>query len=178
MLDVIHHPTSNTQHFMKIEETTIVETNDFKVLIYPASRALSAKEVKEITEKLYDFLPTWNAHGKGLTSSFKIDYKQFIVITVDEEKVQASGCSMDSLNGLMREIDADYQLGIFDRMKACYKENDEVKTMKLADFRTAIRNGEISENVEVFDFSKDTYVNYLSDFLLPLKRSWAGIYIS
>ena len=65
---------------MKIEESTIVETNDFKVIIYPASRALTAKEVKEITEKLYDFLPTWNAHGKGLTSSFKIDHKQFIII--------------------------------------------------------------------------------------------------
>lgn len=159
---------------MKIEESTIVETNDFKVIIYPASRALTAKEVKEITEKLYDFLPTWNAHGKGLTSSFKIDHKQFIIITVDEEKVQASGCSMDSLNGIMREIEAEYQLGIFDRMKACYKENGEVKTMKLTDFRTAVRNGEISEEVEVFDFSKDTYVNYLSDFLLPFKRSWAG----
>ncbi len=63
---------------MKIEESTIVETNDFKVIIYPASRALTAKEVKEITEKLFDFLPTWNAHGKGLTSSFKIDHKKFI----------------------------------------------------------------------------------------------------
>jgi hypothetical protein len=59
-------------------------------------------------------------------------------------------------------------------MKACYKENGEVKTMKLTEFRAAVRNGEISEEVEVFDFSKDTYVNYLSDFLLPFKRSWAG----
>lgn len=159
---------------MKIEESTIVETNDFKVIIYPASRPMTAKEVKEITEKLYDFLPSWNAHGKSLSSSFKIDYKQFIIITVDEEKVEASGCSMDSLNGLMRQIEADYQLGVFDRMKACYKDNSEVKTMKLTDFRAAVRNGEISDEVEVFDFSKDTYVNYLSDFLLPLKRSWAG----
>lgn len=159
---------------MKIEESSIVETDDFKVLIYPASRALTAKEVKEITEKLFDFLPSWNAHGKALTSSFKIDYKQFIIITVDEEKVQASGCSMDSLNGIMRELDNIYSLGLFDRMKACYIENGEVKTMKLMDFRSAVKSGEISEEVEVFDFSKDTYVNYLSDFLLPLKRSWAG----
>lgn len=159
---------------MKIEESTIVETDDFKVIIYPASRAMTAKEVKEITEKLYDFLPSWNAHGKSLTSSFKIDYKQFIIITVDEEKVQASGCSMDSLNSLMRELDADYQLGIFDRMKACYLEDGEVKTVKLTDFRSAVRNGEIGAEIQVFDFSKDTYVNYLSDFLLPFKRSWAG----
>lgn len=160
---------------MKIEESSIVETDDYKVLIYPASRAMTAKEVKEITEKLYDFLPTWNAHGKSLTSSFKIEHKQFIILSVDEEKAQASGCSMDSLNGLMRKIDNEYQLGIFDRMKACYLQEGEVKTMKLSDFRDAVRNGSLSEGVEVFDFSKDTYVNFLSDFLLPLKRSWAGM---
>ncbi len=158
---------------MKIEESTAVETSDFKILIYPASRSLQAKEVKEITEKLYDFLPTWNAHGKSLTSSFKIDYKQFVIISVDEEKVQASGCSMDSLNRLMREIDKEYQLGMFDRMKACYRENDEIKTLSLIEFRNKIKSGEL-QNIEVFDFSKDTYVNYLSDFLLPLNRSWAG----
>lgn len=163
---------------MKIEESTITETEDFRVLIYPASRPMTAKEVKEITEELYDFLPTWNAHGNKLTSSFKIDYSQFIIITVDEEKVQASGCSMDSLNGKMREIDAKYSLGLFDRMKASYLENNEVKTMKLTDFRNAVKNGEISTEIQVFDFSKDRFVSYLSDFLLPLKRSWAGIYVS
>lgn len=163
---------------MKIEESTITETSDFKVLIYPASRPMSAKEVKEITETLYDFLPGWNAHGKGLTSSFKIDYSQFIIITVDEEKVQASGCSMDALNGVMRKMDAQYHLGLFDRMKACYIQNGVVQTQKLSDFRNAVKGGEISQDTEVFDFSKDTYVNYLSDFKLPLTRSWAGIYLT
>lgn len=162
---------------MKIEESTIVETNDYKVIIYPASRPMSAKEVKKITEKLFDFLPTWNAHGKSLTSSFKIDFSQFIIITVDEEKVSASGCSMDALNGIMKEIDLEFQLGLFDRMKACYFENKEVKTMKLVDFRNAVKNQQLSKEIEVFDFSKDTYVNYLSDFKLPLVRSWAGIYL-
>ena len=75
---------------MKIEESTSVETNDYKVIIFPASRAFTAKEVKEITEKLYDFLSTWAAHGKPLSSSFKIEHKQFIIITVDEEKEVAA----------------------------------------------------------------------------------------
>ncbi|MBS1573123.1 MAG: hypothetical protein JST62_12060 [Bacteroidetes bacterium] len=162
---------------MKIEESTIVETNDYKILIYPASRQMSAKEVKEITEKLFDFLPSWNAHGKSLSSSFKIDFSQFIIISIDEEKVQTSGCSIDSLNGLLKQIDQEYQLGLFDRMKACFVENQTVKTMKLQDFRNAIKNKEISTEIEVFDFSKNTYISYLSDFKLPLYRSWAGIYL-
>lgn len=162
---------------MKITDSEIIETNDYRVIIYPASRPFVAKESKAITEKLFDFLSTWQAHSKALSSSFKIEKNQFIIITVDEDVEPASGCSMDALNGIMREIDAEYNLGLFDRMKACYVENGEIKTMKLQDFRTLLKNGEISHDIEVFDFSKSTYVSFLSDFLLPLKRSWAGVYV-
>lgn len=162
---------------MKIEESTSVETNDYKVIIFPASRALTSKEVKEITEKLYDFLSSWAAHGKPLSSSFKIEHKQFIIITVDEEQETASGCSLDALNGMMREIDKTYELGLFDRMKACFMQDGEIKTLPLIDFRNKIKSGELKE-IEVFDFSKDTYLSYLSHFLQPLYKSWAGIYLS
>lgn len=162
---------------MKIEESNIVETNDYRVIIYPASRPFTPKESKVITEKLYDFLATWAAHGKPLSSSFKIEKNQFIVVCVDEEKEAASGCSIDSLGGIMKEIDQEFQLGLFDRMKASFVENGEIKTMKLQDFRKGLKEGDISGDIEVFDFSKNSYVAFLSDFLLPLKRSWAGIYI-
>ena len=162
---------------MKIEESNIVETNDYRVIIYPASRPFSPIESKKISETLYDFLATWAAHGKPLSSSFKIEKNQFVVICVDEEKEAASGCSIDALGQVMRELDAEFNFGFFDRMKASFVENNEVKTMKLQDFRAALKDGSLSHDIEVFDFSKNTYVNFLSDFLLPLKRSWAGVYV-
>ncbi len=158
---------------MKIQESTITETSDFRVIIYPASRPFTAKESKAITEKLYDFLSTWAAHGKPLSSSFKIENNQFVVICVDEEKEAASGCSIDSLSSVFRELDKEFDFGFFDRMKACFVQNGEVRTLKLQDFRNGLKTGEIPQDIEVFDFSKDTYVNFLSDFLLPFKRSWA-----
>ncbi|MFC6266933.1 hypothetical protein [Frigoriflavimonas asaccharolytica] len=163
---------------MKIEATTITETEDFRIIIYPASRPFTAKEAKIITEKIFDFLPTWAAHGKPLSASFKIVKNQFVIISVDEEQEAASGCSIDSLGQIFRSLDSEFQLGFFDRMKASFVENDEVKTMKLQDFRAALKNKEISEEIEVFDFSKNTYVDFLNNFLLPLKQSWAGIYIN
>lgn len=162
---------------MKIEESTIVETNDYRVIIYPASRAFTPKESKVITEKLYDFLATWAAHGKPLSSSFKIEKNQFIIVCVDEDVEAASGCSIDELGGVIRAIEEEFQLGLFDRMKATFVENGEVKTLKLQDFRNGLKSGEISKEIEVYDFSKNTYVAFLSDFLLPLRRSWAGIYV-
>ena len=161
---------------MKIEESSIVETNDYRVIIYPASRPFTAKESKIIAEKLYDFLSDWVAHGKPLSSSFKIEKNQFLVICVDEEKEMASGCSIDALGKVIRELDDEFQLGFFDRMKASFVENGEVKTLKLQDFKAKLKNGELSKDIEVFDFSKNTYLDFLSHFLQPLARSWAGIY--
>lgn len=162
---------------MKIEESTITETSDYRVIIYPASRPFTARESKIITEKLYDFLATWAAHGKPLDSSFKIEKNQFIVICVDEEQEAASGCSIDELGRTMRGIDEEFQLGLFDRMKASYVQNGETKTLKLQEFKKGLKDGTIPTDIEVFDFSKSSYVAFLSDFLLPLRRSWAGIYV-
>lgn len=158
---------------MQIEESKIVETTDYRVIIYPASRPFTAKESKTIAERLYDFLGDWAAHGKELSSSFKIEKNQFIIICVDEEKEVASGCSIDALGKVMRELDAEFELGLFDRMKASFVENGEVKTLKLSDFKSKIRNGELSKDIEVFDFSKNTYLDFLSHFLQPFSRSWA-----
>ena len=159
---------------MKIEESNVVETNDYRVIIYPASRPFETKEAKIITEKLFDFLATWAAHGKPLSSSFKIEKNQFIIVCVDEEKEAASGCSIDALGKIMREIDEEYQLGLLDRMKASFVENGEVKTLKLLDFKNKLRNGELSKDIQVFDFSKNTYLDFLSHFLLPFEKSWAS----
>lgn len=162
---------------MKIEESNIVETNDYRVIIYPASRPFTAKESKAISEKLFDFLATWAAHGKPLSSSFKIEKNQFVIICVDEEKEMASGCSIDSLTAVIRELEEEFNFGFFDRMKASFVEKGEIKTLKLQDFKKQLREGNISQDIEVFDFSKSTYVSFLSDFLLPLKKSWAGVYV-
>jgi len=162
---------------MKIESTEIIETSDYRVIIYPASRAFSPKEEKDIAEKVYDFLSNWQAHGNDLFASFRIEKNQFIIICVDEDKEKASGCSMDALNGIMRKINTEYNLGLFDRMKASYLENDKVKTLNLADFRNKVKNGEIANNVDVFDFSKNTYLDFLNGFLQPLKESWAGRFL-
>lgn len=162
---------------MRIEESIPAEVNDYRVIVYPASKPFSARESKIIAEQLYDFLSTWAAHGKPLSSSFKIEKNQFVVVCVDEEKEAASGCSIDSLGGVMRKLDDEFQFGFFDRMKACFVENDEIKTLRLQDFRSGLKNNEISKDIQVFDFSKNSYLTFVDEFLLPLEESWAKIYV-
>lgn len=162
---------------MQLESSEVLETKNYKVVVYPASRQFTTKEVKDISEKVYDFLGTWQAHGKDLYASFKIEKNQFLIVCVDMEKEVASGCSIGNMNDYIREIDQQYQLGFFDRMKACYVDDGEVKTMKLQQFKQGLKDGSIPKDIAVFDFSKDNYLDFSSDFLLPLEDSWAGAYL-
>lgn len=138
-------------------------------IIFPASRKIGLDEEREIILKTVKFLDLWSAHGMLLESQISIAYQQFIIISVDEEVVPASGCSLDVLNRFMREVDQKYHLGLFDRMKVCYVENQQIKTMKLQNFRIALENKSFSTDIQIFDFSKPNE----EGFLLPLCKSWA-----
>ena len=147
-----------------------------KTIIFPASRSINHEEKLDIFMKIKDFLTSWKAHGNPLQSNVCIEYEQFIIIRVDENIEPASGCSLDALNNFIRKIEQKYQLGLFNRMKALFLENNTLKTLKLRDFRAALKNKELRSDILVFDFSSNNEEECSKRFLLPLKESWAKDY--
>lgn len=152
-------------------------TKNFRIIIFPASRPILENEQLDILQKTSTFLKKWKAHGEPLFAEIEIVYQQFIIIKIDETQTMASGCSLDNLNGIMRKIEAQYQLGIFNRMKACFLENNKVKTMPLSDFRLSVKENKINNDVKVFDFSVANADDFQRKFLLPLNESWAKTFI-
>ena len=149
---------------------------DTKTIIFPASRSINHEEKLDIFMKIKDFLTSWKAHGNPLQFNVCIEYEQFIIIRVDENIEPASGCSLDALNNFIQKIEQKYQLGLFDRMKAIFLENNILKTLKLKDFRNALKDKKISTDILIFDFSPDSEEEFSKRFLLPLKESWAKDY--
>lgn len=149
---------------------------DTKTIIFPASRSINHEEKLDILMKIKDFLTSWKAHGNPLQSNVCIEYEQFIIIRVDENIEPASGCSLDALNNFIRKIEQKYQLRLFNRMKAVFLENNTLKTLKLRDFRAALKNKELRSDILVFDFSSNNEEEFSKRFLLPLKESWAKDY--
>ena len=147
-----------------------------KTIIFPASRSINHEEKLDIFMKIKDFLTSWKAHGNPLQSNVCIEYEQFIIIRVDENIEPASGCSLDALNNFIRKIEQKYQLGLFNRMKALFLENNTLKKLKLRDFRAALKNKELRSDILVFDFSSNNEEEFSKRFLLPLKESWAKDY--
>ena len=42
------------------------------------------------------FIEAWTAHGKDLQAGYKIVYKRFIVIALNQNLNNATGCSIDA----------------------------------------------------------------------------------
>ena len=162
---------------MKAETPNSIETKNPRIMIYPSSRVLKSEEIQVVSERINDFLSDWTTHGEPLSASFKIERNKFLIIFIDEENAKAGRCSVDSLTSMIRDIDTEFGLDFLNRMKVSYIENGETKTINLLDFKKGIKNSSIPQNIEVFDFSKETYSDYLSGFLLPLEKSWARIYL-
>ena len=71
-----------------------------RVWVYQADRNLSDAEVQYINQTLDAQINNWAAHGAALVGAATILHKRFVVVSVDENHNQVSGCSMPRPVGL------------------------------------------------------------------------------
>jgi len=147
-------------------------SDDSRIWIFQANRKFSIEEKENITNKLNNFIGDWNAHGAELLAGFDLPYDQFIVVAVDENQAAASGCSIDKLTKLVREIDADYSLDLLNRMLVSYETNEKILIEKLPTFKQKVKEGAI-KNVNVFNNGISSLKDFKQNWLVPLEDSWA-----
>jgi len=87
-----------------------------RVWVYAASRPLT-KDDKAIAENLLNrFISQWATHGSAMTAGACVLFDRFLVIAADEQKMAASGCSIDSSVRVIKEIGQTISVDFFDRL--------------------------------------------------------------
>ncbi len=104
-----------------------------RLWVYAADRVFSAEEEAWINENIQQFLLGWNNHGKELTADGKVFENRFIVFTVNEAMVNASGCSIDSSVRFVKEIGTALKINFFDRLNLWVKSEDSFNRVHLSD---------------------------------------------
>ncbi|SFH20065.1 ABC transporter ATPase [Pedobacter insulae] len=143
-----------------------------KIWIYQSNRAFTANEVIEIQQKLDEFTAQWTAHGHQLKAKAEIRYNFFIVLIVDQESANATGCSIDSSVRVIKEIEQTYNVDLFDRFNVAYKINDEVYVNSKEDFETLISIKNVTSETIVFNNLVQTLAEYETKWEVPLVQSW------
>lgn len=122
-----------------------------RVWIYQSNRALTNQEVVFIKQRLLDFCNNWKAHQAHLKSSYQVLYNRFIVLLVDEQQLDASGCSIDSSVAIIKTLEKDFSLNLFDRTVVAYELKEKISTLPLVEFKKLVKADTIVFNNLVTD---------------------------
>ena len=143
-----------------------------RVWVYQSNRELTDSEVIDIRNRSAIFAEQWAAHGSKLRAAIEVFYNRFLVIFVDEDHAEASGCSIDSSVQFVRDLEVNHNISLMDRMLLAYKQGDDIKVEKMADFETSMENGTITEETIVFNNLVATKGDFESSWEVKLKDSW------
>jgi hypothetical protein len=143
-----------------------------RVWVYQSNRIFTDSEVLELEEQLFNFKSNWEAHGTKLSSAIELYYKQFVVIFVDESFQEATGCSIDKSVSLMKSIERKFGVDMLDKMNLTYKDGEEVKNIKMAEFQGKAQSGEFTSEMTVFNNLVITKEEFLSSWETKAKNSW------
>jgi len=143
-----------------------------RVWIYQSDRKFTSTEENQILNKLAAFTNQWKAHGNELLAKAEIRYGFFIILTVDESQAGVTGCSIDSSVRLIKEIENEYHVDLFNRFNIAYRVDDEVKVQGKEDFETLVNIKQVTPETIVFNNMVQTLADLDAKWEVPFKNSW------
>lgn len=144
-----------------------------RVWIYQSNQPLSDQQSEEIRQAAADFAQRWVSHNQQLKAAGTLLHNRFLVLLVDETQAGASGCSIDASVAFVKQLQAQYNVDFFDRMRFSYQDAaGEVHTVSRQAFEEAYREGQITGHTLVFDTLVKNKAELDNALLKPLEESW------
>lgn len=160
---------------MLVEFDTLPEES--RVWIYQSNRPFLEEEISEIKTKLKDFLKQWTAHGQNLQAGYKIVYRRFLVIALNQSLNNATGCSIDASVRFVQQLEEDYDVDLMDKMNVTYKNGEYIAHKSLLDFKQMAKNKSVSRNTIVFNNLVTNIAEFNENWEVPAHESWHGRFL-
>ncbi len=149
-----------------------------RIWIYQSDKLFSDIEVNQIATKIENFIDNWNNHGEGLKGSYQIKYNQFIILVVDEDHKSASGCSIDSSAQLIKQIEKEFNVDLFDKLKIAFKIKENINIVSMLDFQKYAKENKITKETIVFNNLVKTVAEYEYGWEVKASSSWHTRFLS
>lgn len=147
-----------------------------KVWIYLSDSELNGELHQLVLKAGESFVQSWKAHDVPLSASFEIIENRFIVVKVDETQYNASGCSIDKLLRLIKQLEADHQIQLLNRLLVAYKVNNGVEVVNASKVKDLLSDKTINENTLIYNVAASNSEEY-KNWLQPMKDTWLKKYL-
>jgi hypothetical protein len=144
-----------------------------RVWIYQCSRMLGLGEALQIEPILQDFVASWKSHGAAVKGYANLLFGQFIIIMADEsQSTTVGGCSTDSSVRMIKQIEQDLKLDMFNRQNLSFIIKDKIQILPFAQLNYAVENGFITPDTLFFNNLVATKKELIDKWIVPIKDSW------
>ena len=140
-------------------------SKDKSIFIFPYARPFSEIQYDAIRTELSQFLQTWNSHGSDLSSEFRIEENQFIIVGVDESSITVGGCSKDKLFKVISNLNSTLGLEIGTPGKFYVRSEDKVKELSRNELQNELSEGRLQPENELYP----TWITSGQDF----EKNWS-----
>jgi hypothetical protein len=95
----------------------------------------------------------------------------FLILAVDENKNDASGCSVDKAFRFVQSLEKEFQVSFLNRLNVAVLNEGIITVMNAGDLRQKIEKGEYSR-AKIFNNLIQHKSDLEDNWLIPLKNSW------
>lgn len=160
---------------MKINYQELLPTDfdtNSRVWIYQSNRIFSLQEALEIEVRLENFIQNWQAHGAPVKGYANLFFGQFIVLIADETSTSVSGCSTDSSVRIIKQIESDFKVSMFDRQSLAFVVKDKIQLLPMAQIGYALEHQIITSETLYVNNLVSNFADFKNKWLCPIKDSW------
>ena len=143
-----------------------------RVWIYQSNRIFTLSEAVQIEELLKDFASDWKSHGTPVKGYGNLFFGQFVIFMADETASGVSGCSTDSSVRIVKNIEKDFQVDMFDRQMLAFIINERIQLVPLSQVNNFLEERLLTADTLYFNNTILTKEELLKNWIIPVKKSW------
>ncbi|CAN5340271.1 hypothetical protein BH23GEM2_BH23GEM2_23610 [soil metagenome] len=144
-----------------------------RVWVFASPRPLSDAEERELLVGVDAFLQDWRAHGEPLTVARDWREHRFLAIAVDQRDAHASGCSIDGLYRVLKDVERSVGAQLLGGGTVHYRApSGEIRSLQRDEFAETADRGEVTRDTTVFDLTVSSVGEWLAGFEKPAGKSW------
>ncbi len=143
-----------------------------RVWIYQCHRLFTLSEALGVEERLHEFTAQWKSHGAPVKGEAYLFFGQFIVLLADESATGVSGCSTDSSVRLLKNIEQQYDVNVFDRTTLAFVVKHKIELLPLSQLQYAFENNFINADTLYFNNLVQTKKELEGSWIVSVKDSW------
>lgn len=148
-----------------------------RIWVYTLSRKLSNEQLLDFSNHCQKFVSGWTAHDVSLDASFELYQNRLLIFKVNEDKYNASGCSIDKQVRFVKELEQAFSVELLNRLLVAYENNNSVEVIKASQIKELLAANTMDANTLIFDNTITQSSELNTKWKQPLHKTWLAKYL-